>query len=259
MKQDFAVISDPGLVRANNEDAYLTMPEVGLFAVADGMGGHNAGEVASALAVKMLREDAARLPVIGLKIRWWRRLFRRRPPAFDPVAFLHQAVARANRAIFEAAQASPETKGMGTTVAAMLRTDQAILTAHVGDSRIYRFRDGRLSQLTQDHSLAQELVRKGVLSPEEAMYSAPSNVLTRALGVRPEVQEEIAYHSLEPGDLILLGSDGLSNMVEEDEMLQILARKGAPVREKARNLIAAALKGGGEDNVTAVVVQFADS
>jgi len=257
MKLDFAAISDPGLVRSNNEDAYLTLPEKGLFVVADGMGGHNAGEVASALAVKALKEDAAKLPLIGLKVSWWRRLFSRRKE-FDPVNFLHQVIHRANRNIYETAQTSPDTKGMGTTVAAMLRTDEAMLTAHVGDSRIYRLRDGRLDQLTQDHSLAQELVRKGVLTPEEAMYSAPSNVLTRALGVHEEVQEEISYHSLEPGDMILLGSDGLSNMVEDDEMAEILSQKGLPLRSKVQGLIEAALKHGGEDNVTAVVVHFSE-
>ncbi|MBW2091210.1 MAG: Stp1/IreP family PP2C-type Ser/Thr phosphatase [Deltaproteobacteria bacterium] len=255
MKIDYAGQSDVGLVRENNEDAFLTLPERGLFAVADGMGGHKSGEVASAMAVAALSEGASDLPLLNAKIPWWRRLFRRRQD-FDPIRFLHDTLARANAEIYEAAQASPENKGMGTTVAVVLKAGEAIVTAHVGDSRIYRLRESKFTQLTQDHSLATELVRQGVLTPEEALYSAPKNILTRALGVREDVTEEIIYHSLEPGDLFLIGSDGLTSMVEEEDIARIIARKNSSIEKKVEDLITAANEAGGEDNVTVVLVKF---
>ncbi|MBW1710846.1 MAG: Stp1/IreP family PP2C-type Ser/Thr phosphatase [Deltaproteobacteria bacterium] len=255
MQIDYAGQSDPGLVRDNNEDSFLTLPEVGFFAVADGMGGHNSGEVASAMAVETLSEDASDLPRLKAKVPWWRRIFRRRQ-AFNPVSFLHDTITRANNKIFEAAQSCPEKKGMGTTVAIVLTAGEAVVTAHVGDSRIYRLRESKLTQLTQDHSLATELVRQGVLSPEEALYSAPKNILTRALGVREEVTEEIIYHSLESGDMLLIGSDGLTNMVEDEDIARIIVRKNSSVSQKVEDLVAAALEAGGEDNVTVVLIKF---
>ncbi len=255
MMIDYAGHSDPGLVRENNEDTFLILPEYGLFAVADGMGGHNSGEVASAMAMETLSKEAGKLPRLRDKVPWWRRIFKRRQN-FNPVQFLHETLTQANEEIFEAAQASPENKGMGTTVAIILKSGDAIVTAHVGDSRIYRLRENNLTQLTQDHSLATELVRQGVLSPEEALYSVPKNILTRALGVREDVSEEIIYHSLEPGDLFLIGSDGLTNMVEDEDIARIMARKNSSIQKKVEDLIAAANEAGGEDNVTVVLVKF---
>ncbi|MBW2087284.1 MAG: serine/threonine-protein phosphatase [Deltaproteobacteria bacterium] len=169
---------------------------------------------------------------------------------------MSEVVTRANAEIYKAAQSSPENKGMGTTLALTLKAGDAIVTAHVGDSRIYRLRENKLTQLTQDHSLATELIRQGVLTPEEALYSAPKNILTRALGVREEVSEEIIYHSLESGDLILIGSDGLTNMVEDEDIARIIARKNFSIQQKVEDLIAAANEAGGEDNVTVVLVKF---
>jgi len=255
MGLEYAAKSDPGLVRENNEDSYLALPEVALFAVADGMGGHNAGEVASALAVEALGRQAERLPELMAKPSWWRRLIRRRSE-FNPILFLQEVVSKANTAIYEAAKASPQSKGMGTTIAAAFRAGDTLLTANVGDSRVYRLRKHEFTQLTQDHSLAAELVRQGVLSPEEALYSTPSNILTKALGVREEVAGDVVYHSLEPGDLILIGSDGLTGMLEDEEIAEIISRKNSSLQKKVDDLVEAAKEAGGEDNVTVVLIKF---
>lgn len=257
MKIEYAALSDPGMVRNNNEDSYLALPEHVLFAVADGMGGHNSGELASSIAVETLTKEAEKLNTLRVRLPWWRRIFKR-PPAFDPIGFLRDAITRANDTIYKTAMETPENKGMGTTVATVFKNEDALLTAHVGDSRVYRLRGSELTQLTHDHSLSSELVRQGVLTPEEALYSTPKNVLTRALGVRPEVEVEIVYHSLEPGEIILIGSDGLTNMVEDEDIARILARRGSTLKDKVDTLIDTANKAGGEDNITAVLIGFSD-
>ena len=256
MKIQYAAKTDPGRKRENNEDSFLTLPEQGLLLVADGMGGHNAGEVASAIAVETVSQEAEYLPALGAKLPWWKRLFRRKPPPFNPVEWLHQTVTKANARIFQAAQATPDRKGMGTTLALVLKRDQALLTAHVGDSRVYRFRDNKLTQLTQDHSLAQELVRQGVMTEEEALYSAPSHVLTRALGVKEAVSEDIIYHSIEAGDIFLLCSDGLYTMVEDDDIAGVIRQDRLSLEEKSDRLVETANENGGEDNVTVVLAAF---
>ena len=255
MKIQYAAITDPGMVRGNNEDNYLVLPDQGLFIVADGMGGHNAGEVASQIAVDTLAQEAEHLPALNARLPWWKRIFSR-PAPFNPVQWLHDAITQANARIFQAAQESEGKKGMGTTIVLILKRELALLTAHVGDSRVYRIRKKKLSQLTKDHSLAEELVRQGVLTEEEALYSAPSNVLTRALGVREQVNEEIIYHSVEPGDVFLLCSDGLYNMVDEDVMARIVSTGDMSLEEKTAKLVAEANEQGGKDNITVVLAAF---
>ncbi len=255
MDLQYGALTNPGKVRDNNEDSFLTLPEHGLFVVADGMGGHNAGEVASALAIETVAKASTQLPSPDFRLPWWKRLLGKKVPPFNPVEWLHNTIVDANRVIHEAAKGSAEKKGMGTTVAMILKREQALLTAHVGDSRVYRLRKNKLSQLTQDHSLAEELVRRGVLTPEEALYAAPSNVLTRALGVRDQVAEDIIYHSVEPGDLFLLCSDGLYNMLEDAEMGRIL-RNTITLQDRAARLVDAANAAGGQDNITVVLAQF---
>lgn len=252
----YAALTDPGKVRDNNEDSYLALPEHGLLVVADGMGGHNAGEVASAMAVEILTEKAAGMPPLEVKVSWWRRLFSRKKPPFNPVNWLHNTIVQANKLIYEAAQNSAGKKGMGTTLTLVLKRDNILLTANVGDSRVYRFRNKKLSQLTQDHSLAEELVRRGVLTPEEALYSAPSNVLTRALGVRDQVAEDIVYHAVEPEDLFLLCSDGLYNMVEDEDLARMAAMSELSLQERAANMLDAANEAGGKDNITLILASF---
>lgn len=255
MKIQYAAKTDPGKKRDNNEDNLLTLPEQGLFLVADGMGGHNAGEVASAIAIETVTKEAARLPALNARLPWWKRLFSGKKPPFNPVEWLHQTITKANARIWEASQEDAGRKGMGTTLALVLKREQALLTAHVGDSRVYRFRNRKLSQLTQDHSLAQELVRQGVMTEEEALYSAPSNVLTRALGVRDKVSEDIIYHSVESGDLFLLCSDGLYNMVDDDVIVKII-NKNSSLQDMTAELVTEANNAGGTDNITVVLALF---
>lgn len=256
MQIQYSAKSDPGQVRDHNEDAFLALPDYGFFAVADGMGGHNAGEVASAMALETLgREAEERLPNLARRPGWFKRLVTR-PKRVEPRSFLSRAVKKANAEIFAAAQASPEKKGMGTTLVIVMQYGEALLTAHVGDSRVYRLRDSKLTQLTLDHSLASELVRQGVLTPEEALYSTPRNVLTRALGVKAGVEEEVVYHSLEPGDMLLLCSDGLTTMVEDEDLARVIANSKHTLDERVDDLVNLANAAGGEDNITAVLVRF---
>lgn len=255
MKIHFAALSHPGRKRDRNEDSFLTLPDLGLFLVADGMGGHNAGDVASKMVVETIQNEARKLPPLEDKRPWWKRLFFRSKPTFNPVEWLHQTIELANARIHKQSKQLKSQKGMGSTVALILKRDEALLTAHVGDSRVYRLRNNKLDQLTQDHSLAQELVRQGVMTEEEALYSAPSNVLTRALGVKEKTSEDIIYHSVESGDLYLLCSDGLYNMVEEDKLVNYLRQEGS-LEEKAKLLVKAANQAGGTDNITVVLAGF---
>jgi protein phosphatase len=253
---EYAARTDRGRERDGNEDAFLSLPEQGLFAVADGMGGHNAGEVASRMALETLADKASGLAAASNRASWFKRLFRREKVRFNPVEWLHQTISEANHKIHRSASGDQNRQGMGTTLALILKQEDALLTAHVGDSRVYRWRKRRISQLTQDHSLAQELVRQGVMSENEALYSAPSHVLTRALGVRGDVQEDIIYHSVEEGDVFLLCSDGLHNMVDDPDIEKILNDDGLSVKDKAGRLVDAANEAGGTDNITVVLARF---
>jgi PPM family protein phosphatase len=221
----------PGKVRRRNEDSYVLDPP--LFAVADGMGGAQAGEVASRLTAAAFREfhEADRLP---------------------PDERLQAIIQEANRRIYDRAHADSGFSGMGTTVTAALLTGGRVTIGHVGDSRAYRIRAGALEQLTDDHSLVGDLMRSGRLTPEEADAHPQRSVITRALGTDPEVDVDTLAIEAEVGDLFLLCSDGLTTMVADDDILGILA--AAPtLDDAARALVRAANTGGGEDNVTVVL------
>ncbi len=223
--------TDPGRVRRRNEDTFVLDPP--LFAVADGMGGAQAGEVASRLAAAVFREyhDADRLA---------------------PDERVQAIIQEANRRIYERARTDSNVSGMGTTVTAALLTGGRVILGHVGDSRAYRIRDGELEQLTDDHSLVGDLMRSGRLTPEEAEAHPQRSVITRALGTDPEVDVDTTSVDVEPGDLFLICSDGLTTMVGDDDILGILA--AAPtLDDAARELVRAANTGGGEDNVTVVL------
>jgi PPM family protein phosphatase len=223
--------TDPGRIRRRNEDAFVLDPP--LFAVADGMGGAQAGEVASRLAATAFREyhDADQLP---------------------PADRVQAIIQEANRRIYERARADLDASGMGTTLTAALLTGGRVILGHVGDSRAYRIRDGELEQLTEDHSLVGDLMRSGRLTPEEADAHPQRSVITRALGTDPEVDVDTSTVDVKPGDLFLLCSDGLTTMVTDDDILGILA--AAPtLDDAARELVRAANSGGGEDNVTVVL------
>jgi PPM family protein phosphatase len=222
--------TDPGKRRRRNEDAYVVEPP--LFAVADGMGGAQAGEIAARIAASVLRESSGEAAVVEL-------------------------IKEANRRVYEAAAGDQARSGMGTTITAALVGDDTVQIGHVGDSRAYRIRDGRLEQLTEDHSLVAELVRSGKLSPEEADVHPQRSVITRTVGTDPDVDVDTFSVEARPGDVFMLCSDGLTTMVADESILQIVERNRASLQKTARALVDAANKGGGEDNITIVLFEIA--
>jgi PPM family protein phosphatase len=224
-----------GNVRRSNEDAYLMRSP--LFMVADGMGGAKAGEIAS----RMAAEAFAEVDLVKS----------------DPADALRQTIRTANARILERSRSDPEASGMGTTVTAAIMGDGTITFAHVGDSRAYLLRDGALQRLSDDHSLVGELVRKGQLSESEAEHHPQRSVITRALGTDDAVEIDTFSVQAHDGDVVLLCSDGLNTMVPEGTIAKLLAAE-EPAAAIARSLVRAALAGGGEDNVTAVVFRVGE-
>lgn len=244
--------TDPGKKRANNEDSYLVNDGLRLYAVADGVGGSEAGEVASRIAVDTI---AGAMPdLLGDKDRT--------PPAGissgdapELAAFRH-AVLLSNRNIIEEAGKNSVRTGMGTTLTALLLARKRAFLAHIGDSRAYRLRNGTLAQLTKDHSVVAEQVRSGILTAAQARTSPYRHVITQALGIDREAAPDLMEHPVKPGDTFLLCSDGLTEMVGDGEIGRILS--GSVPRDAARKLIDAANGQGGVDNITAVVVQVVE-
>ena len=228
--------SDPGLKRASNQDRVFG--EAPLFVVADGMGGHQGGEVAAALAVETFRELSA------LQMQ------------SDPAAALRALVAEANGRIFKRAQEQPAYAGMGTTVTAALVHDDAVTIAQVGDSRAYRLRDGVLDQLTDDQSLVAELLRLGALTPEEAEHHPQRSLVTHALGTREQVEPDVRTHEAADGDIYILCSDGLSKMVSAD-LLRVSVVTNDRLDVTTERLIALANERGGDDNITVCLFRLA--
>jgi serine/threonine protein phosphatase PrpC len=236
MRLVFAAATDVGRMRTNNEDSYLSAKPVA--AVADGMGGHSAGEVASAIAIEELAALGERGP--------WEN----ETAATDD---LKAAILRANRRIREMAASDRKLNGMGTTLVALLEDGDMVHVANVGDSRGYLLRQGELSQVTVDHSLVQELVDDGRLSPEDAERHPQRSVITRALGIDPEVEFDLFTYKLQVGDRLLLCSDGLSDVVEPAQIRRVLLRF-PDAQKAARQLITVANEQGGPDNITVIVV-----
>jgi PPM family protein phosphatase len=228
--------TDVGLVRSNNQDELLVAS--GLFAVADGMGGAAAGEVASATAIRSLQEA-----------------FEAGEPTSRNLSVAAQA---ANRAVWDQAEANPEMRGMGTTLVALAQVEDGALAAiNVGDSRLYRFHDDTLEQISSDHNLVAELVAEGRLSKEEAEYHPRRNIMTRALGVDPAVPVDLFQLEVRPGDRFLLCSDGLPRELPDDHIASLLRRLKDP-RQAARELVDEAKRRGGNDNITVLVVDVVD-
>ena len=221
--------TDVGRGRPENEDSLLVDLDDGLYAVADGMGGHRAGEVASATAIEALKT------------------------AYLGGQRLDEAVVAANDAVFARAAEDAALRGMGTTLTAMALKDSTALLGHVGDSRAYLMRDGAVTQVTEDHSLVEQLVREGRLSPEEAQNHPQRAIITRALGVDPDVQVDTYRLDLKPGDRLLICSDGLTNMLSDDTIAQTLRRHVDP-QQAADTLVDMANQAGGDDNITVVLV-----
>ncbi len=228
--------TDPGRKRRHNEDSFVVQPP--LFAIADGMGGAQAGEIASALAAGALSESNA---------------------GGGGESRITELIQEANRRVHERASTDPSTSGMGTTITvALIEGDDSITFGHVGDSRAYRLRHGRLEQITDDHSLVAELVRRGELSPAEAEVHPQRSVITRALGTDPDVDVDAFSIRPEPGDLYLLCSDGLSDMVAAAGIEEILRDHRSDLDATARALVRAANSGGGDDNITAVLFEIVE-
>ena len=235
---------DPGRARSNNEDSVATDESVALAVLADGMGGYNAGEVASSMATSFISSEMG---------RWLREASSQASDA-EVRRAMDICVDNANRAIFNAANANPQYAGMGTTlVVAVLRTNQLRL-GHVGDSRTYRWRDGELAQITRDHSLLQEQIDAGLITPEQAAFSANKNLVTRAVGVEDTVLLESHLHETLPGDLYLMCSDGLSDMLD-DAMIARLLQTNEALPAAGQALIDAANEAGGKDNISLILVR----
>jgi serine/threonine protein phosphatase PrpC len=252
MKIAYHALTDVGRKRKGNEDSLFLNPEQNLFIVADGMGGHAAGEVASKMAVDAINEFVC-LTGGDDDITW--------PFGLDEnISYdgnrLKTAIKYANRKVLEATKEKSEYEGMATTVAAVLVDGDTANLAHVGDSRVYLMRDGVLKQLTSDHSWVNEQIQSGVLSADQARGHPLRNVVTRALGGKPDLQVDMQVHKMQPGDVLLLCSDGLTTMLPDDEIHELLEAAKGDIRSAAQELVAAANEKGGEDNITVVLIQF---
>ncbi len=246
--------SDTGRVREHNEDTIGTDGDIGLVVLADGMGGYKAGEVASGIAVRTvltLIKDAVDREDLSLRDD--------SNGLSRPGILLRDAIQRANKVIYQTAKTQANCEGMGTTVVAGLLFDDKLTVAHVGDSRLYRCRDGTLEQVTQDHSLLQELVSRGFYTPEEAQRAAAKNYVTRALGVEPTVDVEITEVPALQDDVYLLCSDGLSDMVEDDDIQLTINTFGANLETVAKQLVLLGNDNGGRDNISVVLVRVLDA
>jgi len=230
-----AAVTDPGRRRRRNEDSYVIEPP--LFAIADGMGGAQAGEVASRLATVALKES-------GTEASGEERII--------------DLIQEANRRVYDRSSTDPNTSGMGTTITVAVVEDERVTFGHVGDSRAYLIREATMEQLTEDHSLVNELLKTGRLSREEAETHPQRSVITRALGTDPDVDVDTFTIAAREGDLFLLCSDGLTDMVSEDSILSVVERNRDDISGALRALVRAANKAGGEDNITVVAFEIGD-
>ena len=234
--------TDVGVVRSGNEDNFLLNCQTGLFIVADGMGGHAAGEVASEMAVKIIAEKLGSMR--GLSDA-------------EAAARMRTAIRDANQAIFERTINEHDKRGMGTTTTVMVLFSRRFLIGQVGDSRAYLLRRGDLLQLTKDHSYVQEQVDAGLLTPEQARTHPYSNVITRCVGANEDVAPDIYFGNLERGDVVLLASDGLTGMLEDQQLATIMGAEENP-ETCVNKMIADANRRGGLDNITAIVIRVDD-
>ena len=247
---EIVVRTDPGVVRGHNEDAVFANPNLGLAILADGMGGYNAGEVASGMATMYLstelEADFAKRSPSDVDSATGQRYAQR---------CLQDRIAATNSAIFHAAESQPQYAGMGTTLVTALFSDNTVTVAHLGDSRLYLLRGETFSAVTRDHSLLQEQIDSGMITAQEARFSQNKNLVTRALGVDPAVEPEIHDYPVLPGDIYLLCSDGLNDMVEDEEIGMALQMLSANLELAAMQLIQMANDNGGRDNVSVILIK----
>ena len=242
--------TDPGMVRSHNEDSIAADAQIGLAVLADGMGGYNAGEVASGIAVAMLTTEMRQA------------LDDHEPHATNgtsgeplAVALIRENSAKANAAIYQTAKSQPQYAGMGTTLVIALFYDNRMTVGHIGDSRLYRLRQDQFEQITRDHSLLQEQIDSGMISKEQARFSQNKNLVTRAVGIDPEVETEIHTYEVATGDIYLLCSDGLSDMVVDDDIHATLETLQANLPLAAKQLVQLANDSGGRDNISVILIR----
>jgi protein phosphatase len=249
---EIASCTDPGIVRSHNEDSIAADAAKGLVVLADGMGGYNAGEVASGMATTVITTELQRLL--------------EESPAHDrdpatgrsrSESLLREQIAKANTSIYQAAQSQPQYAGMGTTLVAALFHDNKVTVAHIGDSRLYRLRGEDFAQVTRDHSLLQEQIDSGMITPEQAKFSQNKNLVTRALGIDAAVEPELHEYETQVGDIYLLCSDGLNDMVSDEDMGMTLQTLAANLQLAAQQLVQMANDNGGRDNVSVILVRIA--
>jgi len=253
-KIEFIELTDTGKVREHNEDAVGSDMSLGLLVLADGMGGYNAGEVASGMAVKTTVDMVRQ----GLK-REDRNEIDQGTGLRRQSIVLRDSILRANKIIYQTSKSQPQCEGMGTTIVACLFYDNQVSVAHVGDSRIYRLRNQKFQQITQDHSLLQELVDRGFYSPEEAQRSLNRNYVTRALGIEPTVEVEVREESVRPEDLYVLCSDGLSDMVDDEDIHLTISTFNGNLDMIGKQLVQLTNDNGGRDNVSVVLARVVKS
>jgi len=252
MKLQYAGATHVGMKRDHNEDNLMLMPEQNLFVVADGMGGHSSGEVASKIAVDTLRtffEDTSK----DDDVTWPFKLDK--AVSYDENRLV-AGVKLANRNIYEAAQADQRYKGMGTTIVGMVWIDEKAIIGHAGDSRCYRIRNGTITQVTEDHSLLNDYRKIQALTPEEEAAFQYKNIIVRALGMKEAVNVDVNHQQPEPGDVLLLCSDGLSGEVTDPQILAIVEKHKDNLEGGVQELIKQACENGGKDNVTVILVKY---
>lgn len=243
--------TDVGQVRDHNEDYVSSDDRIGLAILADGMGGLNAGEVASSMSVNLLMEELTsyiagesdiehELEENGLPLK---------------ARVLEKAIIKANSAVFHVSQTQPNCEGMGTTIIASMFYDNKVAIGHIGDSRVYRFRDNKLEQVTKDHSFVQELIDKGLYTEEEAKASNKKNVVTKALGVSPAVEPEVHEHKVKVGDVLLMCSDGLTDLVADADIEKTFQNLSGNLAATANQLVELANASGGRDNISVILVR----
>jgi serine/threonine protein phosphatase PrpC len=246
---EIATATHPGMVRSHNEDSIAADAAAGLAVLADGMGGYNAGEVASGIAVAMISAELKKAlgAITGdLDIATAEKL-------------VGEHAVRANNAIFQASQSQPQYAGMGTTLVVALWHDDRMVVGHIGDSRLYRMRASKLEQVTRDHSLLQEQIDSGLITKEQARHSQNKNLVTRAVGIDPEVEAEVHSYPVQAGDIYLLCSDGLNDMVTDEDMELTLSSLQANLPLAAQQLVQQANDNGGRDNVSVILVRVLKS
>ncbi|HXE47442.1 MAG TPA: Stp1/IreP family PP2C-type Ser/Thr phosphatase [Ramlibacter sp.] len=242
MNYEFCLRTDPGLARENNEDSVTVDEPTRLAVLADGMGGYNAGEIASGMATTFIKSELGR----------WLSQAGRHANSREVRRAMEICVDNANRSIFNAANSNPQYSGMGTTLVLGVFQDGRLMLGHIGDSRCYRLRGTEFQQITKDHSLLQEQMDAGLITAEQAATSSNKNLVTRALGVEDAVLLEVNEHKVEPGDIYLMCSDGLSDMVDDGGIARILAGE-FPLEQKVAQLIDSANANGGRDNISVLL------